>query len=240
MVIFAALFLHLGFSGIDKSGVQAFLAFHQNVLAVKTGTGWHDPTAGSRFSKKSFPVVVAGIGKPIDGRGTVAVSKDKDWGWIADPDQGLPAEQVFCWGVLPRYPRKVTETGDPRGVYHSAAIAAYKAKGLAIDHIEAMQVYRVDLRGDGNEEVLVAAQGRGKFNSMSIVLLRQPTANGVKTDILESQEMGYPRVAAIADFCGDGTMQIVVAGGISDGIMASFWSIKSQKPKRLASFVWGD
>jgi len=240
MFVFAAIVATLLQSKKLDPDVQAFLSFHQNVLAVKTTRGWHDPTDSTRFSTKPYLVGSAGIGKADPETGSLSVYKDSNWGWIADADKSLPFDQVLYYGVRPRYLRKVVTTGDPKGIYREAALAIFRSRNFPVKWIEELQICRADVRGDGKEEALVAAQVVGETNPACVVFLRQLTAKGVSTEVLEYQIMGSPRISAIADFVGDGTLQAVIAGGISDGVMASLWSFKSVRPKKLAGFVWGD
>jgi len=220
--------------------VRAFLSVQQRILAVKTSTGWHVPADSNRFSAKPYHVVTSLLGKAGLENGGVNVHKDSEWGWVAEADKDLPYDEVACYGVRPKFPRKVITTGDPKGVYRDAVLAIFKARKFPVDRVDSLQICRTDLRGDGNEEVLVAAQVTGKVNPATVVFLRQLTSKGVSTEILEYQVMGFPQIAAIADFTGDGTMQAVIAGGISDGAMGSLWSFKSVKPKKLAGFIWGE
>ena len=236
----AGLIIVLQHSRTASPEVRAFLSVQERVLAVKSNSGWHEPTDSARFSMKPYPVTTVLLGRAGAETGFVNIHKDREWGWVADATKDLPYDEILCSGIRPKFPRKVITSRDPKGVYRSAALAIFKSKNFPVDRIDSLQICRVDLRGDGREEVLVAAQAAGKVNPATVVFLRQLGPRGVSTEVLEFQVMGFPKIAAIGDLTGDGTMQAVIAGGISDGAMGSLWSFKTPKPKKIAGFIWGE
>src|SRR5690606_12156385 len=116
-------------------------------------------------------------------------------------------------------------------IYRRAVATLLNSAGLKIEQARLQQHWRVDLNGDGVEEVLLGAQSRGEMGSMpsaekgdySIVALRfyDPSrrSNKVQTVSLGTQvikkriEFGAPlgyELLACVDASGDGALEIVV------------------------------
>ena len=106
-------------------------------------------------------------------------------------------------------------------------------KGIADPKVRLTQVIRVDLEGDGSEEVLVCATHYAKGLSpkaspgdYSLVFLRRVVKGKVVQQIVagdffpKAVEFGAPgeyRVGAVLDLNGDGIMEIVLFGRYYEG-----------------------
>ena len=119
-----------------------------------------------------------------------------------------------------------------------------RPKGIVHKNIELKQAFRVDLEGDGQEEVILAAskiwnepeQERPKLpiDEYSFVLLRK-IVNGKPQSFLITGAF-YPKnrfayddndydISAIADLNGDGKMEVIVYGQYYEGNSAQVFQI---------------
>lgn len=145
------------------------------------------------------------------------------------------------WNALPRVPR--IQSGG-RSVYRAAVAQILRQKGFTRPQVQIDQIWRVDLDGDGREEVLLSAtrkNSNGDPNSItadaragdySLVLLRRVTSKGISTQLLAGEF--YPRakkfnapnffrIAAVLDANGDGKMEVLLHGRYYEGDSASLF-----------------
>lgn len=168
---------------------------------------------------------------------TLAVS----FGAAPEGREGLVAV-AGSFNALPRPPRlQSTE----QQAYKDAAAAILHEKGIARPEVRLTQVIRVDLDGDGSEEVLVSAThyARGlspgaKAGDYSLVFLRRVVKGKVVTSLIEGDffpggvEFGAPaehRVGAVLDLNGDGVMEIVLFGRYYEGDWAAAYRVEGDK-----------
>jgi hypothetical protein len=173
---------------------------------------------------------------------TVSLSPETDNGLIAIAGP---------WNALPRKPR-VTDT--TQAVYVDAVRDFLKTKGIDQPKVKIDNILRVDLDGDGEDEVLISATNyfskdnrvpmRSPAGSYSMVLLRCVVAGKVETQLIEGEF--YPKayvsdeasfnapnaykVIAVLDLDGDGKMEVVVASGYYEGEATTIYRCD---PKRL-------
>jgi hypothetical protein len=106
------------------------------------------------------------------------------------------------WAVTKR---PVTELADGDQFYQQVVIDWLKVEGVSVPKVGSVHVYRVDIEGDGVDEVFVSAahldesQYATKAGDYSIVLMRQVIGNEAVTklvvgDIYRSaeREMNFP------------------------------------------------
>ncbi|NJK81736.1 MAG: hypothetical protein HC914_18390, partial [Chloroflexaceae bacterium] len=136
------------------------------------------------------------------------------------------------WNAMPRVP---TLTSTEQEVYQQAAAEVLRGLGLETDDIRLEQVIRIDLEGDGSEEVLVTATrisqetGGGVLadpGDYSVVFLRKLVGETVETSIVEQQV--YPLaqggevvfrsvVEGVLDVDGDGMLEVLVTNSYYEG-----------------------
>jgi len=131
------------------------------------------------------------------------------------------------WNALPRKPQVVDPTQE---VYVNAVRDFLVEQGIGDPKIKIKRIVRIDLEGDGEEEVLISATNYlGKDDevlmhspeqgSYSIVLLRRVVAGKVQTEIVAGDIYPKPdsqntpnvyNVTAVLDLNGDGKLEVVV------------------------------
>ncbi|HWS99163.1 MAG TPA: VCBS repeat-containing protein [Pyrinomonadaceae bacterium] len=158
------------------------------------------------------------------------------------------------WNALPRVPR-MTSTNDP--VYRRLVAAVLRRKGFVRPKINITQVMRVDLDGDGKEEVLLSAThlagGLGGADrgmaihaqpgDYSFVLLRKIVGGKVR-DIPLVEEY-FPsktsdpwtpnqhKVAAVLDLNGDGRMEVVLHGAYYEGSWSTVFRLDGDRVENV-------
>jgi len=148
---------------------------------------------------------------------------------------------VDGWDIMKR---AVTELAGDDPFYKQVVVDWLKQEGVSDPHVDSLQVYRVDLEGDGTDEVFIGAthlddsQHMTKAGDYSIILMRQVVGNDAVTklivgDVYESQkpEVSFPRTYSFANFIDlnqDGTLEIVVDIQKWEGFGARVFQIDGQ------------
>lgn len=156
------------------------------------------------------------------------------------------------WNPLPRLSQALNSTDK---TYMAIVADFLKTKGIVKTKIEITQVFRIDLEGDGLDEIVLTAsyfkngygevQGAGDY---SFALLRK-TVNGKPQNILldgdfyskkaDSDSPSEHEIAALADLNGDGKLEIVLYVGYYEGNRETIYEMKNDKPvKVLESECW--
>lgn len=156
------------------------------------------------------------------------------------------------WDAQPRLP-KVQDTNQEE--YRNVVSSYLRRAGVRSPKVSILQLLRVDLNGDGTEEVLISANSqadplvnqfmnRGDF---SVLLLRQVVRGQVQTipivsevelkthadPIMTGQWHHRETVAAILDLNGDGAMEVITSfRSVRDG-GKSVYEVKGRKPKQV-------
>lgn len=158
------------------------------------------------------------------------------------------------WNALPRVPR-MTSTRDP--VYRRLVAGILRRNGFLRPKINITQVMRIDLDGDGQEEVLLSAThlagGLGSETSgmswravpgdYSFVLLRKIVGGKVRDIPLieeyfprQSSEPWTPnqhKVAAVLDLNGDGRMEVILHGAYYEGSWSTVFRLDGDKVENV-------
>lgn len=142
-------------------------------------------------------------------------------------------------------PRKPQLLHPEQQVYKEATAAILREKGIARPVVRLTQVIRVDLDGDGTEEVLVSAthyaQGLRSSASpgdYSLVFLRQLVKGRMVTRVIAGDfcpkgvKFGAPgehKVGAVLDLNGDGIMEIILFGRYYEGDWVTAYRLEGDK-----------
>lgn len=146
-------------------------------------------------------------------------------------------------------PRKPKVLSTEQQVYKDATAAILREKGIAEPQVRLTQVIRVDLDGDGTEEVLVSAthyarglSSRASPGDYSLVFLRRLLNGRLLTRVIEGDffpkglkfgAAGEHRVAAVLDLNGDGVMEIVLIGRYYEGDWVAAYRLEGDKVVKI-------
>ena len=157
------------------------------------------------------------------------------------------------WNALPRVP-KVESTRST--VYRAAVAELLRQKGIRNPQVRLVKVLRVDLEGDGVDEVLINATRAKRWESgiiandsdagdYSVVMLRKVIGGKVETIVLDGEYHPKPRdpetegppneyeLAAVLDLNGDGRMEVITAGAYYEGSWKTVYAIDGRKVENL-------
>ena len=164
------------------------------------------------------------------------------------------------WNALPR---KVQVLDPTQNVYVDAVRDFLKTKGIDQPKVKIDSIVRVDLDGDGEEEVLISATNyfekdegvpmRSPAGSYSMVVLRRVVAGKVETQLVEGEfhptahirkedNFDAPNVyklIATLDLDGDGKMEIVVSSRYYEGGATTIYRCDPKKVQTLLSVACG-
>ena len=169
-----------------------------------------------------------------------------------EQDHGVAIGTKGDWDPMPRKPKSIALTN---AAYRTVVLNYLKGKGILRPVVKVTQAYRVDLEGDGVEEVLLAAtyykkglSSSAAVGDYSFVMVRKAVGNKVTDHLLKGDfitkkvDFGAPtenHISAVADLNGDGKMEIVLYGTYYEGEFASAFEMKSGKPVEIKEFEIG-
>jgi hypothetical protein len=160
----------------------------------------------------------------------------------SETETGTALGKSRTWNPLPRTPKAINLKDK---TYLNVVSGILRSKGVPNAKAIIEQAVKVDLDGDGVDEVLLTASSYGgkiqpgaKANDYSFVLLRKIVAGKVK-NIMISEEyikktvnfgaVSRFEISAILDLNGDGKMEVVVFGEYYEGSGADVYEIKADK-----------
>ncbi len=158
-------------------------------------------------------------------------------------------------------PRPVQEIGID-DAHRQSVREVVEAAGVADPEIVIQRVVRMDVEGDGTNEVLISAENIRSSDpdgfsdllgqpegAYSMVLLRRVTPTGVETVTLASYVVtaeladpesdfsgfiSYSRLVDVADLNGDGTYEAVISSGYYEGSSVHIYQL-GEKPSNAAA-----
>ena len=160
-------------------------------------------------------------------------------------ESGIALGKNGDWDPVPRL---VTEIKSDSPLYRKIISEYLVSKGLARPTVKIQQIYKVDLEGDGTDEVLIRATNYADFGpsakkgDYSFVLVRKLDRGKVRNIeltgdfIAKDVEFGAPNrheLSAIADLDGDGNMEVVVYGEYYEGSWAEVFRLKGTEPLKV-------
>ncbi len=146
--------------------------------------------------------------------------------------------------------RPVTAQDRSQSVYQQAAAAVLAGKGLKNAPVHLTQLLRVDLEGNGTDEVLISATTARegyprpdiKVGDYSFVALRRVEGRQVRTLLLDGEfhrraaEFAAPHayeVAGVLDLDGDGQLEILVGWRYYEGAGTTVYKLTGGKLAKI-------
>jgi hypothetical protein len=171
------------------------------------------------------------------------------------PEAGVIA-LAASWNALPRKPRIADPTQQ---VYIDAVRDFLKSRGIKEPKVKIKRILRVDLDGDGEDEVVLSATNYFQAadeevpvgsppNSYSVVLLRRVIAGKLQTQVIAGEvhpdakhfnAPNYYDVTAVLDLNGDGKMEVIVHSGYYEGGSTTIYRCEPDKIKPLLTVECG-
>lgn len=165
---------------------------------------------------------------------------------------GVAIGSAAKWNPVPRIPKAINANN---AAYKTVATNFLRSKGIARPVVKIKEAFRVDLEGDGVEEVILSAtyykngiSSDAAVGDYSFVIVRKAVGKAVTNHLLQGDfilkrvDFGAPsehHVSAIADLNGDGKMEIVLNGFYYEGDFASAFEMKNGKPVKIKEFDIG-
>ncbi len=186
--------------------------------------------------ENNLPITIELVGENDPCAGFHLVSRDIDF------NSGIAVGTNASWNILPRAVKEISLTDK---TYLNIVSNVLKSKGLPRSKAVIEEAFRVDLEGDGVDEVILTASSYGgsigasaKAGDYSFVLLRKVVAGKAVNIMLGGDfvkkkiEFGAPsrfEVSAIADLNGDKQMEIIMFSQYYEGSGAWVTQIKNGK-----------
>jgi hypothetical protein len=175
------------------------------------------------------------------------------------PYPAVRGSLVAVGGPWNAMPRRLKLASPETQAYKDAAAELLRRKGIDNPNVNLTQVIRVDLDGDGEDEVLVSATNYARFThggltpdaragDYSLVFLRRVVQGKVVTRIITGEY--YPkakkfsgptehRIIGVLDLNGDGILEIVLSGRYYEGEWVEAYRVQGAKIIKLFSMGCG-
>lgn len=167
-------------------------------------------------------------------------------------DSGLAIGSGAKWNPVPR---KIAQIDLNQATYKKIIADVLKTKRITTATIKITQAFRVDLEGDGVDEVLLTATHyknglapSAQVGDYSLVLLRKVINGKAQNLILGGEfvtkkiDFGAPNefeISSIADLNGDGKMEIVIFGKYYEGNWVEVFESIKNKPVNIKTLGTG-
>ena len=246
-LIFAALLLTTLHQSLAAAPRIAPIVSGIYLLGGSENGKWIDAaTTAKQLSSSDRYRVYTTAGQIGSGTATVSPSEDicTDTQFVRLKPEPKAKEFVAFGGTTNPLPRKPRLHNTSMAVYRQAVADILRAKGIAKPDVRITKIVRIDLEGDGVDEVVLSAT-RGntsepsvKAGDYSLVVLRKVINGKVQTIPLAEEyhlkpiDFAAPNtytVPAIADFNGDGKMEIMVNWSYYEGSGAELFTVQGNK-----------
>ncbi len=226
----------------------AYLVFNRLILGSLSNHYWrrHDTIEPST---KRIRFTRVGIGQILDSMTAKGLMKGEPnmAGYIDIGEDYEKANGVLFSGRV-SIPRRVQTLSNKNRLYQAVVNGFLEKNGIMVPG-RITRIVRVDLDGDGMKEVIIQASSRDnvtdggmsgmKPNDYSLVLLRYENKGKageipLMFDHPSAESLNYMnKIEAIADFDGDGTMEMVVSSSYYEGESATLFRFRGTKVIKL-------
>ncbi len=165
---------------------------------------------------------------PVDNLGVILESDELLGSWPGPYGVAISAP----WELQPH----IFEAFEDDGTYAGIASQLLASRGLDVADPIIKQLFRVDLEGDGTNEILVVAEDAAlgfepEPGDYSIVFMRKVVQGEVQTAVIDETVITDPEgaftvsftVGSVADLSGDGKMEIVLNAAYYEGLSVEVW-----------------
>jgi hypothetical protein len=179
--------------------------------------------------------------------------------WMAEFKEVIDDAAIGVFATWNPMPRPVKFGDTKQEVYVKAVGDILSAHGIRKPTVKITQVLRVDLDGDGEEEVLLsgtryptAEKGSAPMaataGSYSFVALRRVVEGKVVTQMIEGEfypkntEYNAPNiyeVSGVLDLDGDGRMEIILNSAYYEGGATTVWKLGKTKLEKVMEMACG-
>ncbi len=223
---------------------------------------WVKAKEAAKSMKGSTPFRIFGLTQEV-GKATGGKPKPETAEACADllkvslpstPDDSVIALSA-SWNALPRKPQIAEPTEQ---VYVDAVREFLESRHLSDPKVKITRILRVDLDGDGEEEVLINATNyftedgdvpldTAAPGSYSIVILRRVVAGKVQTELIagesyvkdDSSPSNLYEIGAVLDLNGDGKIEVIVHSHYYEGSATRIYDCSGGKCKDVLSVECG-
>ncbi len=137
------------------------------------------------------------------------------------------------WNVMPRRAASMPANNSQ----YKALVADFLAgRGLPSDGVKLTRIDRIDLDGNGTDEVVIVGSAHG--GKVPFALLRQIQVQYVATSVLSEPEHGKVEDIYYADLSGDGRMEVIIGSKTAKKYRQAVYTIKSGDTDRVIENIW--
>lgn len=233
---------------------------HRGLMGGVQNGRWIAPVKVSLLLKSEIEFLLVGWNGVEEGGVTIGKKGPKEdvcddftrFEFELEQDHGVAIGTAAKWNPVPRIPKAIDANS---AAYKTVVTNFLRKKGITRPVVRIKEAFRVDLEGDGVEEVVLSAtyykkglSSNAAVGDYSFVIVRKAVGKIVTDHLLEGEfilkrvDFGAPtenHVSAIADLNGDGKMEIVLNGSYYEGDFASAFEIKNGKPVKIKEFEIG-
>lgn len=259
-IFLAFITLALAISGIAQSNLVPIVDLSGGALLGGVQNGkWIAPAKVAPLMKKKSEFVLVGWNGVEEGGVSLADYNGEDevcgdhWSFTFELEmkEGVGIGTNAKWNPAPR---RATVIPTNNGTYRTIVSSFLKTKGFRNPAIDIKQIYKIDLDGDGVDEVLISASHYKRelyelpsVGDYSFTLVRTAKGRVVQTHLLEGEffpvrvprDIWPPNVyefTGVADLNGDGRMEIIVSSHYYEGGTDGAFEIKDGKPVAIKEF----
>jgi hypothetical protein len=164
-------------------------------------------------------------------------------------NSGIAMGSGATWNPVPRVPAAISLTD---ATYRKIVGDVLRSKGITKPNAKIIQAYRVDLDGDGTEEVVLAAtyfktgavSPKAAVGDYSFLMLRKIVGGKPQNIVIAGEfikktvEFGAVNeygISSIADLNGDGNMEIVMRSQYYEGNGSVVYEVQGGKANEVLS-----